>query len=150
MSKNANKKTRTPLTYKQKQHIKYGVIAAFVIAALIAPFLYFYCCVFTPATEEEMKYFESVAKDIYYQEKQVLYEVPDDVCVSMDEFSIKVNSADDGIMGSVTATVEDGELVIEHTPGDTDCLALSIIAGLLISFVALLLICIILAILGIL
>lgn len=95
-----------------------------------------------------MKYFESVATDIYYQEKHVLYEVPDDVDVSMDEFSIRVSSADANIMGSITATVEEGELVIEHSSGDSDHLIISILCGILISLALTLVIVLIFGVIG--
>lgn len=96
-----------------------------------------YHFLFSTVTNEQLKYFEEVAKDVYSQTPSLLYEVPDDVNVSMDDFSITVSDCSARILGSVTATVEEGKLTFEYNDGISDRKILTVAITLLILLVLL-------------
>ena len=104
----------TTLSSNQKQFIKGGVIFLLIAIFLTSIVLCTYYLLFSTVTTEQLKYFEEVAKDVYSQTPSVLYEVPDDVNVSMDDFSITVSDCSARILGSVTATVEESKLIFEY------------------------------------
>lgn len=125
------------LPSNQKQFIKGGVIFLLIALFLTSIVLCTYYLLFSTVTTEQLKYFEEVAKDVYSQTPSVLYEVPDDVNVSMDDFSITVSDCSARILGSVTATVEEGKLTFEYNDGNSDRKILTVVITLLILLVLL-------------
>lgn len=120
----------TTLSSNQKQFIKGGVIFLLIAIFLTSIVLCTYYLLFSTVTTEQLKYFEEVAKDVYSQKPSVLYEVPDDVNVSMDDFSITVSDSSFRVTGSVTASIKDGKLVFEYDDGNFDRILLSLLISL--------------------
>lgn len=117
--------------YSQHKDAIFKIVGFILATALFFSGFFLTSKFFKPITEEQITYFEEVAKDIYSQGAKSLYEVPDDVFVSKNDFSITVSSNKARELGSVTATLENGKLNFTNNAEKGDAIFACIMVGIL-------------------
>ena len=103
----------------------------FVIAAIILTSFVCYNILQKPTSDKEFDIYEQVARSVYEQGEQLIYDVPEGIILRKNDTCLIISSSKKNRTGKLIAEVHNGELVFTRKSGNVRSVAICILLDVL-------------------